>query len=91
MKQNKLSVVDYHTSMSSVWEELDAMNALPVITTSTADTIMLLKTVHMQKEESKLFHFLNGLDDAYSSIRSQLLMSNPLPSVEVACATIQQE
>lgn len=34
---------------------------------------------------------MNGIDDACISIRSQLLMNNPLPSVEVACATIQQE
>lgn len=75
MKQNKLNIVDYYTFMSSFCEELDAMNALHVIITSTIGTIALLRALHMQKEESKLFYFLNGLYDVYSSIRSQLFIA----------------
>lgn len=89
--QNKMSVNDYFTKISSLWEELDSMNILPTVTTATVQVTALLKAIETQKEESKLFVFLNGLDDVYSPMRSQLLMQVPLPTVESACAVIQQE
>lgn len=35
--------------------------------------------------------FLNGLNDTYNAIRSHLLMQQPFPIVEAACAVLQQE
>lgn len=68
-----------------------SINILHIVT-STADDIKKFKTaLQSQKAESKLFQFLNGLDDYYSALRSQLLMLQPLPTVEVADAAIQQE
>lgn len=91
LTQNKLSVNDYFTQLCSLWEELESMNILPSLTTVTPDITILLTAINTQREESKLFVFLNGLDEVCSPIRSQLLMQHPLPTVEMACAVIQQE
>lgn len=91
LKQNGASVNEYFTSMSSLWEEIEAMNVLPSVTTATAEVQALITAIHTMKEESKLFQFLNGLDESYGSQRSQILMITPLPTVETACSVIQQE
>lgn len=91
MKQDGTTISKYYTAMSGLWEEIESMNCLPVVTNMTAEITALLNAIGVQREELKLFQFLNGLDEHYSSQRSQLLMMCPLPSVESACAVIQQE
>ncbi|PWA82483.1 hypothetical protein CTI12_AA178300 [Artemisia annua] len=89
ISQQGSSVSEYYTKMKCVWEELDSMNNLPRLTAITQEMSVFLNAVEKQKEEQRLFQFLNGLDECYGPQRSQLLLINPLPSV--ACAVIQQE
>ncbi|XP_074343083.1 uncharacterized protein LOC141680887 [Apium graveolens] len=91
LKQNRSKINDYYTTLSSLWEEIDSMNTHPPVTTVADDVKAFIKSLESQKAESRLFQFLNGLDDCYSALRSQLLMMQPLPTVEVAYASIQQE
>ena len=91
MQQNHRSLVDYYTDISSLWEELDDMSVLPAINNITPEITEFMRVLDTHKQESRLFQFLNGLDDEYSSQRSQILMMSPLPNVENACSIIQQE
>lgn len=89
--QSGQSVSEYYTKIKCVWEELDSMNVLPRLTTVSAEITAFLNAINTQKEEQRLFQFLNGLDDYFAAQRSQLLLTSPLPSVETACALLQQE
>ncbi|KAJ8438024.1 hypothetical protein Cgig2_030005 [Carnegiea gigantea] len=77
-KQDDSTVSEYYTMLRGVWKELDAMNELPRIT-AMADDI------------TNFLNFLNGLDDKYQSLRSQILIMTPLLTVDMACGMIQQE
>nr|GEX87670.1 hypothetical protein [Tanacetum cinerariifolium] len=71
-------------------EELDSLNTLPVIARITPETTAFFNALSKQKEDQRLFQFLNGLEECYIHQRSQILM-NPLPNVESACSLIQQK
>ncbi|KAL2902329.1 Mediator of RNA polymerase II transcription subunit 17, partial [Bienertia sinuspersici] len=91
LRQKEQSVTEYYTTMKSLWDELDAMSNLPPITVMTPEVQAFVNALNKQREEERLFQFLNGLDDDYGSERSHILMFSPLPSVEEACARFVQE
>ncbi|PWA38047.1 hypothetical protein CTI12_AA574650 [Artemisia annua] len=82
------SISEYFTKMKCVWEEIDSINVLPVISVVSQEVSVFLAALNKQKEEQRLFQFLNGLDDHYSNQRSQILMMVPLPSVENSCSML---
>ncbi|GKE49821.1 hypothetical protein Tco_1481079 [Tanacetum coccineum] len=67
------------------------MNTLPDISIITPEITAFLNALSKQKEDQRLFQFLNRLEEYCSHQRSQILMMNPLTNVESACSLIQQE
>nr|GFB54660.1 cysteamine dioxygenase [Tanacetum cinerariifolium] len=64
---------------------------IPILAVVTLEISAFLAALNKQKEEQRLFQFLNGLEEHFSHQRSQILMIDPLPSVEVTCSLLQQE
>ncbi|GJR24907.1 hypothetical protein Tco_0973434 [Tanacetum coccineum] len=77
--------------ISQVDDKGDLFYTFPVIARITPEITAFLNALRKQKEEQRLFQFLNGLEEKYSHQRSQFLMINPLPNVENAFSLIQQE
>ena len=71
LKQNNSSIAEYYTALTSVWDEIESLNVLPVVTTVNPDIVKLMSTIATFKEEAKLFQFLNGLNEIYAPRRSQ--------------------
>ncbi|KAL2941424.1 Retrovirus-related Pol polyprotein from transposon TNT 1-94 [Bienertia sinuspersici] len=90
-EQGEMSINEYFTKMSSIWEEIEDLNQLPAITHMNPEIRAFVEALNKRREEEHLFQFLNGLNEDYAQQRSQLLMQTPLPTVEGACASLQQE
>lgn len=89
IKQAERCFSEYYIEMKALWEEIESLNALQTITTITDEVRVFLNAFHTQKTEQKLFKFLNGLDDSYSTHRSHILLMQPLLSVDEAYNLLQ--
>ena len=82
LKQGSQSVTDYFTGLKSLWEELDNYRPLSTCTCSA-------KSYHQQ---DFIIWFLKGLDERFTVVRSQVLLMDPLPSVNrIFSMVIQHE
>lgn len=76
--QGTLSITTYFGKLKMLWDELAAIDDLVLV---CEDDIVLLNA---NKEKQKLIQFLIGLNETFASVRSALLMRQPLPSLSVA-------
>jgi len=91
MKQDGMTIFEYHTRMKCVCKELDSIVDLPQVISINNEIAVSIRALVKQQEQQKLFQFLNGSDEKYSSQRSQMLLLTPLPSVDMACGMLQQD
>ncbi|EOY16572.1 Uncharacterized protein TCM_035369 [Theobroma cacao] len=68
------------------WDELSSYNFFPSCTCGA-----ILKDQNGSLHVDRLMDFLMGLNDSYGTIRSQILLMDPLPQVNKAYALLLQE
>lgn len=82
LSQGTTSVTVYYSSMKDLWEEFESLVPAPACNCEKSKEYVQ----HMQK--LKLFQFLTGLNDSYIQATSQILLMNPMPSVNQAYSMI---
>ncbi|KAL2926363.1 4-diphosphocytidyl-2-C-methyl-D-erythritol kinase [Bienertia sinuspersici] len=87
-KQNGRIISEYYTNLKAIWVEPEALNVLFAMTNMIVEMNRFVQALNEQKEELRLFQFLNELDEDYAPQRSQILMMTKLPSVDEACNMI---
>ncbi|KAK4278257.1 hypothetical protein QN277_016124 [Acacia crassicarpa] len=81
IRQGDLSVSDYFTKIKIIWDEL--LNFRPI-----ADCSCSSKEYFRQ---DYVIRFLKGLNDRFANVRSQILLMDPLPSINKAFSLIVQQ
>ena len=82
VNQGASDMSTYFTKVKSLLDELNDLNEVPACTCSS--TKKMLK----RKQNQKLLQFLMRLNDDYRSIRGNILMMCPLPSIRQVCSML---
>lgn len=83
--QGPSSVASYYTRLKVLWDELSSYNVIPSCTCGSSKELLNI----YQRE--KVMQFLIGLNERFNSIRSQILLMDPLPTVTRAYSLLLQE
>ncbi|XP_018860061.2 uncharacterized protein LOC109021798 [Juglans regia] len=80
LHQNHLSIPDYYNSIKQLWDELGNLQPTTDVT-----------TLEKRAKDERVFQFLLGLNDSFATLRSQILATDPLPSLNRVFSILFQE
>lgn len=85
VSQNTDDIAAYFTKIKSLWDELDDLDEVPPCSCDSAEKMK------KREQNKRLLQFLMGLNDAYNTIRGNVLMMSPLPSISQVYSMLIQE
>ncbi|XP_062103789.1 uncharacterized protein LOC133814900 [Humulus lupulus] len=86
LQQGDQSVTSYFTRLKSLWDELKEFQP------NTTCTCGAMKTLLDYYNQNQVLQFLTGLNESYSSVRAQILLNKPIPTLSrVFAMNVQEE
>ena len=86
LKQGGMTIIAYYSKLKGIWDELNSYSRVPECTCGAA------KEFIRERDEERIHQFLMGLnDDIFGTIRSQILSTDPLPTLGRIHSMITQE
>jgi len=85
ISQGANDIATYFTKIKSLWDELDDLDEIPMCTCNSAEKML------KREQNQKLLQFLMGLNDDYNSVRGNILMMSPLPTISQVYSMLIQE
>ncbi|XP_061365776.1 uncharacterized protein LOC133309055 [Gastrolobium bilobum] len=90
IKQHGDSVGDYYTKLRAVWDDLEGSKTRK--SCDCGDKCAIAKAIEEEQEHDRVYQFLMGLDEStFGNLRSHILNTSPLPSVNKVYAIVTQE
>ena len=88
--QGTQNIAEFYTNIKRIWDEIHSVYPFPSCTCNQC-TCNLTQKIHKMQQEQRLIQFLMKLSDDFSNVRSNVLMMQPLPSVNQAYRLLVQE
>ena len=83
-------VTSYFTGLQASWDQLLNFRPLPSCSCGKC-TCGVNDNINSLQHQDSLMQFLNGLNDAYSQVQTQILMMESTPSIDKAFSLVIQE
>ncbi|XP_057730885.1 uncharacterized protein LOC130946232 [Arachis stenosperma] len=90
-RQGELTITAYYTKLKEIWEELDNLCPIPICSRCSENCTCELNILRGYKKDSSVVGLLRGLNDQYSTVRSQIMLMKPLPKVDAIFSDLLQQ
>ncbi|XP_004488381.1 uncharacterized protein [Cicer arietinum] len=92
LKQGDSSITTYFTTLKKLSDELYNFRPIPSCKYSFNGCCNTFSTVTTYREHDLILYFLQGLNETYTAVRSQIFLLDPLPSLtKIYSMILQQE
>ncbi|XP_014506472.1 uncharacterized protein LOC106766241 [Vigna radiata var. radiata] len=91
IKQGERGVSQFFTDLKILWEELESLRPIPTCTCQVPCSCDLSRIFLKYREMEHVICFLKGLNDSYSTIRTQIHLMDPLPNINRVFSLIMQQ
>ncbi|KAK2417773.1 hypothetical protein QL285_040035 [Trifolium repens] len=82
LQQGNFDVSNYFTQLTSIWEQIDTYRPTRDCTCAIPCTCGAVTDLRKFREQDKVLKFLKGLNEQFCHVRSQIMMIEPLPTLE---------
>jgi len=77
--------------MKSLWDELNSHRPMPMCTCPYPCRCEFMRAARNFRMEDLVIQFLTGLNDSFSVVKTQVLLMDPLPSINKVYSMVAQE
>jgi len=91
LKQGTKSVLEYFTELKSLWEELNSHRPMPMCTCPHPCCCESMRSSRNFRLEDQVIQFLTGLNDDFAVVKTQVLLMEPLLSINKIYSLVVQE
>lgn len=88
--QNDMTVSAYYTKLRGVWDEIQSISPTPTCSCKGCKCGIATEIGKMRDKE-RLYDFLMGLNEEYGAVKTQILSTDPLPTLGSAYHLVSQD